>query len=152
MPSVPISTQKLHFLHEIVIIFSCFASATYVSTMFHLHKKLFQYIPMYLYVFNFFIKVISWEHICKFLFRIHKYPTYHFFYTNHSNETITIREMFCIHIILMAKPKYSKHWLYTVAHTIECVCSKINNSWFNPWFSFYFTSSCSAPFIEWHMC
>ena len=34
--------------------------------------------------------------------------------------------------------KYSKHWLYTVAHTIECVCSKKNNSWFNPWFSFYF--------------
>ena len=36
--------------------------------------------------------------------------------------------------------KYSKHWPYTVAHTIECVCSKINNSWFNPWFSFYFSS------------
>ena len=28
--------------------------------------------------------------------------------------------------------KYSKHWPYTVAHTFECVCSKINNSWFNP--------------------
>ena len=40
--------------------------------------------------------------------------------------------------------KYSKHWLYTVAHTIECVCSKMNNSWFNPWFSFYFSSLCPA--------
>ena len=48
--------------------------------------------------------------------------------------------------------KYSKHWLYTVAHTIECVCSKINNSWFNPWFSFYFSSLYPAPHIEWYMC
>ena len=42
--------------------------------------------------------------------------------------------------------KYSKHWLYTVAHTIECVCSKINNSWFNPWFTFYFSSLYPAPY------
>ena len=48
--------------------------------------------------------------------------------------------------------KYSKHWLYTVTHTIECVCSKINNSWFNPWFSFYFSSLYPAPHIEWYMC
>jgi hypothetical protein len=48
--------------------------------------------------------------------------------------------------------KYSKHWLNTVAHTIECVCSKINKSWFNPWFSFYFLSLCSALYIEWYMC
>ena len=48
--------------------------------------------------------------------------------------------------------KYSKHWLYTVAHTIECVCSKINNSWFNPWFSFYISSLCPAPYIEWYIC
>ena len=34
--------------------------------------------------------------------------------------------------------KYSKHWPYTVAHTIDYVCSKINNSWFNPLFSFYY--------------
>ena len=25
------------------------------------------------------------------------------------------------------KPKYSKHWPYTVAHTIDCVCSKMLN-------------------------
>ena len=48
--------------------------------------------------------------------------------------------------------KYSKHWLYTVAHTIECVCSKMNNSWFNPWFSFYISSLCPAPYIEWYIC
>ena len=48
--------------------------------------------------------------------------------------------------------KYSKHWFYTVAHTIECVCSKINNSWFNPWFSFYISSLCLAPYIEWYIC
>ena len=45
--------------------------------------------------------------------------------------------------------KYSKHWPHTVAHTIECVCSKINNSWFNPWFSFYLSSLYPAPYIEW---
>ena len=48
--------------------------------------------------------------------------------------------------------KYSKTWPYTVAHTIDCVCSKINNSWFNPWFSFYFSSLYPAPYIEWYMC
>ena len=48
--------------------------------------------------------------------------------------------------------KYSKHWPYTVAHTFDCVCSKINNSWFNPWFSFYFSSLYPAPYIEWYMC
>ena len=48
--------------------------------------------------------------------------------------------------------KYSKHWLYIVAHTIECVCSKMNNSWFNPWFSFYFSTLYPAPYIEWFMC
>ena len=55
----------------------------------------------------------------------------------------------CVKVIYT---KYSKHWLYTVAHTIDCVCSKINNSWFNPWFSFYFSSLCPAPYIEWYMC
>ena len=27
--------------------------------------------------------------------------------------------------VKVINPKYSKHWLYTVAHTIDCVCSKI---------------------------
>ena len=48
--------------------------------------------------------------------------------------------------------KYSKHWPYTVAHTFDCVCSKMNISWFNPWFSFYFSSWYPAPYIEWYMC
>ena len=33
-------------------------------------------------------------------------------------------------LLAMAKviyPKYSKHWSYTVAHTINCVCSKMLN-------------------------
>ena len=45
--------------------------------------------------------------------------------------------------------KYSKHWLYTVAHTFDCVCSKINTSWFNP---FYFSSLYPAIYIEWCIC
>ena len=28
-------------------------------------------------------------------------------------------------------PKYSKHWSYTVAHTIDCVCSKMLNHGLN---------------------
>ena len=48
--------------------------------------------------------------------------------------------------------KYSKHEPYTVAHIFDYVCSKINNSWFNPWFSFYFLSLYNAPYIEWYMC
>ena len=28
-------------------------------------------------------------------------------------------------------PKYSKHWPYTVAHTIDCVCSKMLNHGLN---------------------
>ena len=28
-------------------------------------------------------------------------------------------------------PKYSKHWPYTVAHTMDCVCSKILNRGLN---------------------
>merc|ERR1711971_337225 len=30
-------------------------------------------------------------------------------------------------------PKYFKHLPYTVAHTIDCVCSKMLNSWFKSW-------------------
>ena len=47
--------------------------------------------------------------------------------------------------------KYSKHWLYTVAHTSECVCSEMNKSWFDPWFSFYFSSLYPDPYIEWYV-
>ena len=28
-------------------------------------------------------------------------------------------------------PKYSKHWLYNVAHTIDCLCSKMLNHGLN---------------------
>ena len=28
-------------------------------------------------------------------------------------------------------PKYSKHWSYTVAHTIDCLCSKMLNHGLN---------------------
>ena len=44
--------------------------------------------------------------------------------------------------------KYSKHWPHIVAHIFDCMCSKINNSWFNPWFSFYFSSLYPAPYIS----
>ena len=65
----------------------------------------------------------------------------------------------CQNIVSKSRPatkviytKYSKHWPYTVAYTFDCVCSKINNSWFNPWFSFYFSSLYPAPYIKWYMC
>ena len=34
-------------------------------------------------------------------------------------------------IKVIVYPKYSKHWLSTVAHTIDCVCSKILNNGLN---------------------
>ncbi len=35
-------------------------------------------------------------------------------------------------------PKYSKHWPYTVVHTIDCVCSKmLNHGWNNVLFCFW---------------
>ena len=64
-----------------------------------------------------------------------------------------LRSSRCPLVLGLAKviyTKYSKHRLCTVAHTIECVCSKINNSWFNPWFSFYLSSLYPAPYIEWY--
>ena len=36
-----------------------------------------------------------------------------------------------VHQKLCVHPKYSKHWLYPVAHTIDCVCSKMLNHGLN---------------------
>jgi hypothetical protein len=55
-------------------------------------------------------------------------------------------------LVKVTYTKYSKHEPYTVAHTFDCVCSKINNSWFNPWLSFYFSSLYPAPYIELYLC
>ena len=35
------------------------------------------------------------------------------------------------HLIKVIYPKYSEHWLSTMAHTIDCVCSKILNHGLN---------------------
>ena len=37
-------------------------------------------------------------------------------------------------------PKYSKHWPYTVAHTFDCVCSKMLNHGFIMGYFFHFSS------------
>ena len=34
-------------------------------------------------------------------------------------------------VVKVIYPKYSKHWPYTVAHTIDCVCSKMLNHGLN---------------------
>ena len=46
-------------------------------------------------------------------------------------------------------PKYSKHWPYTVAHTIDCVCSKILNHDLNHglFISFFKLISCHIHWI-----
>ena len=36
------------------------------------------------------------------------------------------------YLIKVIDPKYSKHLPYTVAHTIDCVCSKMLNHGINP--------------------
>ena len=45
-------------------------------------------------------------------------------------------------------PKYSKHWFYTVAHTIDCVCRKCQ---IMDYF-FHFSSLHPAPYIGLYMC
>ena len=37
-------------------------------------------------------------------------------------------------------PKYSKHWLSTVAHTIDFMCSKISNHGLDHGYYFHFSS------------
>ena len=49
-------------------------------------------------------------------------------------------------------PKYSKHWLYTVAHTIDSVCSKILNNNLNHGLCISLSSLYPAPYIELYMC
>ena len=73
-----------------------------------------------------------------------------FFVTNSSLPT-SFKPMQLNHNLTHSKvidTKYSKHWPYTVAHTIECVCSKMNNSWFNPWFILLHTHSNVCATVE----
>jgi hypothetical protein len=51
----------------------------------------------------------------------------------------SIKNQFAMHTRVMY-PKYSKHWLSTVAHTIDCVCSKILNHGLNHGYYFHFSS------------
>ena len=50
-------------------------------------------------------------------------------------------------------PKYSKHWPYTVAHTIDFVCSKsLNHGLNHGLFLSFFKLIVPAPYIELYMC
>ena len=42
-------------------------------------------------------------------------------------------------------PKYSKHWPYTVAHTIDCVCSKMLSHGFNHGLFFFNFQAYTLP-------
>ena len=58
----------------------------------------------------------------------------------------------CIHAkIKVIYPKYSKHWLYIAAHTIDCVCSKMLNHGVN-YGLFLSLSLYPATYIELCMC
>ena len=64
-----------------------------------------------------------------------------FTYDENSVMMKTLRECFAIifvHFILYSK--YSKHWLSTVTHTIDCVRSKILNYSLNHGYYFHFSS------------
>ena len=59
----------------------------------------------------------------------------------------------CIHAkIKVIYPKYSKHWPYIVAHTIDCVYSKMLNHGVNPGVFSYFSSLYPATYIELYVC
>ena len=47
--------------------------------------------------------------------------------------------------------KYSKHWPFTVAHTIDCVCSKMLNHGLNHGFFLSLFKLISCP-IHWIVC
>ena len=47
--------------------------------------------------------------------------------------------------------KYSKHWPYIVAQTFDCVCSKINNSWFKSMIFILLFKLMPCP-IHWMVC
>ena len=47
--------------------------------------------------------------------------------------------------------KYSKHWPYTVAHTLDCVCSKMLNHGLNHGFFLSLFKLISCP-IHWIVC
>ena len=51
-------------------------------------------------------------------------------------------------------PKYSKHWPYTVASTIDCGCHKMLNHGLNHglYFSLFKLIPYPAPYIELYMC
>ena len=49
-------------------------------------------------------------------------------------------------------PKYSKHWPYTVAYTIHCVCSKMLNYGLIMFFFFHFSSLYPDSYIEFYVC
>ena len=63
-----------------------------------------------------------------------------------------IANLNCIANTKVVYLKYSKHWPYTVAYTIDCVCSKMFNHGLNHRLSFHFSSSYPAPNIEKYMC
>ena len=48
-------------------------------------------------------------------------------------------------------PKYSKHWPFTVAHTIDCVCSKMLNHGINHGIFFSLFKLILCP-IHWIVC
>ena len=48
-----------------------------------------------------------------------------------AHRIITSKATFKLALELIWRPKYSKHWPYTVAHAIDCVCSKISNHGLN---------------------
>ena len=68
------------------------------------------------------------------------------------STSLSVFSIFIHSTVKVIYTKYSKHWPYTVAHTIDYVCSEINNSWFNPLFSFYFSSLYPAPYTKWCIC
>ena len=74
-----------------------------------------------------------------------------FRYVLQSNFGIKLQTMQKFSLLQQGKviyPKYSKYWPYTVAHTIDCVCSKILNHGLNHFQAY----TLPRPYIELYMC
>ena len=99
-------------------------------------KNLGWFLTARFYLVNYGSLKPAWETILSFMT-----ITYTLYYISFLSDG-------CVKVIYT---KYSKHWPYTVAHTIDYVCNEMNNPWFNPWFNILLFKPIPCP-IHWIVC
>ena len=73
-----------------------------------------------------------WSHFLeKYKTKKHVYIVTKYFFEIHLWIQLRLKILEEKILFKVIHPKYSKHWPYTVAHTIDCVCSKMLNHGLN---------------------